>query len=94
MPHEVTWGLLGAVFLLLTGVMLFVMLRVAKRWYWRGLALLPGLLFLYLAATFLLAAIPGEHVMETTSECYRNGVQVPCPPNAPPSPEMLAPNGS
>jgi hypothetical protein len=71
----------------------FVMLRVVKRWYWRGVALLLGLLFLSIGAGYLLAAMPGEHVMETTSECYRNGTPYPCPPNVPPSPGTVAPNG-
>jgi len=87
----VFWGLL---FLLLAGVVLFIALRLAKRWYWRGVALVLGLLLLYPAAVFLLDATLGGNVTETTSECYTNGVQVPCPPNVPPSPGTIAPNGS
>lgn len=91
--HEIVWALLGVVFLLMAMAAFFVMLRVVKRWYWRGLALLLGLLFLSIAIPFLLDVTLGEHVMETTSECYRNGTPYPCPPNVPPSPGTVAPNG-
>jgi hypothetical protein len=72
--------LAGVAFLILAGVALFVALRVAKQWYWRGLALVLSLLFLAAASPFLLDATLSEHSMETTAECFTaDGTPIPCP---------------
>ena len=87
-----SWVLWGVVFLVLGGAALLVALFVAKRWYWRGLAVVFSLLFLAAASPFFLDALLSEHVTETTAECFTaDGTPIPCP-NVTPSPGVPTPS--
>ena len=95
MPAQETWELIGFSFLPLTigAGLLFVALRVARRW-WRAPALLAAVLVLcYWAVMVFAAAYPTIDQTSSGFRCAIDNTPIPCPPTVPPSPETLAPNG-
>jgi hypothetical protein len=95
MPAEVTWQLIGFSFLpLAIGVgLLFLALRVARRWWWRAPALIPAVLVLcYWAVMVFTAAYPTIDQTSSGPWCVTDNTPVACPTTTP-SPGTLAPDG-
>jgi len=86
MPAHVTWALIGFSFvpLALGSGMLFLALRVAKRWWWRGPSLMAAALLLaYWLVMVFTAAYPTIDQTNGT-KCYApDGTEVECSPDFP-----------
>jgi hypothetical protein len=73
-PAEVTWQLIGYSFvpLVLGAGVLFLALRVARRWRWRAPALTVGVLLLCYWAVILFSAVyPTIHQTDGQPTCVR-----------------------